>query len=126
MTYIHTTSNSFGWVSINTRASARFGSTFEHATEPLNFIFLLQASTDTEKGANDYNKHYDARHYAQLLEEREAGTHISTIQTNVCSINMYLVFQSTLCIFMPFLSLGITKGFSRKFSITKCHILRYK
>jgi hypothetical protein len=64
MTYIHTTSNSFGWVSINTRASARFGSTFEHATEPLNFIFLLQASTDTEKGANDYNKHYDARHYA--------------------------------------------------------------
>lgn len=58
---MRTTSNSFGWVSINTRASARCGSTFEHATEPLNFIFLLQASTETEKGANDYNKYYDYR-----------------------------------------------------------------
>jgi hypothetical protein len=47
--YMHTTSNSFGWVSIYTRASVRCDSTFEHATEPLNLIFLLQDSTDTEK-----------------------------------------------------------------------------
>jgi hypothetical protein len=46
---MHTTSNSFGWVSIYTRASVRCDSTFEHATEPLNLIFLLQDSTDTEK-----------------------------------------------------------------------------
>lgn len=46
---MHTTSNSFGWVSIYTRASVRCDSTFEHAMEPLNLIFLLQDSTDTEK-----------------------------------------------------------------------------
>lgn len=46
---MHTTSNSLGWVSIYTRASARCDSTFEHATEPLNFIFLLQASTEAAK-----------------------------------------------------------------------------
>lgn len=45
--HMHTTSNSFGWVSICTRASARCDSTFEHATEPLNLMFLLQASTET-------------------------------------------------------------------------------
>lgn len=40
-----TTSNSFGWVSMYTQASARCDSTFEHATEPLNFMFLWQDST---------------------------------------------------------------------------------
>lgn len=43
---MHTTSKSFGWVSIYTRASARFDSTLEQATEPLNLMFLLQASTE--------------------------------------------------------------------------------
>lgn len=47
---LHTISNSFGWVSIYTRASARCDSTFEIATEPLNFIFLPQASTDAAEG----------------------------------------------------------------------------
>jgi hypothetical protein len=43
---MHTISNSLGWVSIYTRASARCDSTFEIATEPLNLIFFWQASTD--------------------------------------------------------------------------------
>lgn len=43
---IHTTSYSLGCVSMWTLASTRTDSTFEHATEPLNLMFLLQDSTD--------------------------------------------------------------------------------
>lgn len=39
---IHTISNSLGWVSIYTRASASCESTFEDANEPLIFSCMLQ------------------------------------------------------------------------------------